>query len=277
MGGLFGGNSKVQETTTEAKPWREQAPYLKELFRDAAELKKTPLAGATAAERQAARGFQEYARGALPQYVQQVREANEYLLNPAILSPQSNPALGQYMDAVTQRIMQGLTESALPAVASGAAATGNIGSSRQGIAEALATQRALQQVGLATSGLANQAYGQGLQAMLGAQQLAPMVAQLGTAPAEMLAQSGVYQRQLDNLEYANERQRLADYQALIGGSFGGTTTAQTPYETGGVTGALGGASMAAGGLAAAKLAGLAVSNPVGWGIIGIGALLGAMS
>jgi len=91
-------------------------------------------------------------------------DATDFLLNK-VLFPETNPALQGAIDAATRPITNQLLESALPAVRSGAYTTGNYGSSRQGIAEGLATGRAAQAVGDTAAGVANQGYQAGLGAM----------------------------------------------------------------------------------------------------------------
>ena len=272
---LFGG--KTQYATTETNPWGPQIPYLKNMFSRAENLYSTQqLPGANPAERSGFQGMLSYAQGALPQYAQAAMQSNQFLMNPDLLSPGSNPYLRSYMDTVRGQIMQGLTESALPAITGGAAATGNIGSSRQGVAEALATQRALREVGGATAGLASSAYGQGLQAMLGAQGRAPAMAALGALPSQLEVQAGSGLRQLDTLPYANELKKLRDYQSLISGNYGGTVKAPVS-QSGGLAGALGGLASGAGIVSGLTDAGLlAAGSPWGWGIMGLGALAGLL-
>lgn len=100
--------------------------------------------------------------------------ANQFLLGSA-LNPDSNQYLQKYMAAAARPIQDNLLESTLPAIRSEAATTGNFGSSRQGIAEGLASKGASQAIGDATAKIASDAYGQGLTAMGGAVSAAPGV------------------------------------------------------------------------------------------------------
>lgn len=90
--------------------------------------------------------------------------ATDFLLNK-VLYPETNPALEATINAATRPITDQLLEEALPAVRSGAYTTGNFGSSRQGIAEGLATGRAARAVGDTAAGVANQGYQAGLGAL----------------------------------------------------------------------------------------------------------------
>src|SRR5882672_2240574 len=80
-------------------------------------------------------------------------------LNPNALDITKQPGLQGNIEAATRPITQALTEQALPAIRSSAEQSGNFGSSRQGIAEGLASGRASQAIGDATSGIVSKAYG----------------------------------------------------------------------------------------------------------------------
>lgn len=115
--------------------------------------------------------------------------AQGFLTSGAALSPDSNPALQQTIDAATKPIQQNLTESTLPAIRSGATGSGQFGGSRQGIAEGLASGRASQAIGATSAGIANQGYQSGLDAMTKGLALLPQSLQAQLFPS--LATSGV--------------------------------------------------------------------------------------
>jgi len=92
--------------------------------------------------------------------------ARDFILSGDVLKPSSNPALQANADAVTGTIERGLTQKVLPSIRGAAAGAGQVGSSRQGIAEGLAIQGGQQAAGDATSKLFNNAYGQGLNAIV---------------------------------------------------------------------------------------------------------------
>lgn len=93
--------------------------------------------------------------------------ATDFLLSK-VLYPETNPALQGAITAATRPITEQLLEEALPAVRSGAYTTGNFGSSRQGIAEGLATGKAARAVGDTAANVANAGYQSGLNAMTSA-------------------------------------------------------------------------------------------------------------
>lgn len=161
---------------------------------------------------------------------------NQFLSSGAVLSPGSNPALQGHIDAATRPITETLLEQALPAVRSGAIANGQFGSSRQGIAEGLATGRAAQAVGDTAAKVANQGYQSGLDAMVKGQSLAPAIAGSQALPGlttsgvgdvrQALAQAGLsseMQSQLLPLLFGKELAGIAA--GIPGGST--TTTAST--------------------------------------------------
>lgn len=110
-------------------------------------------------------------------------------LSGDVLYPESNPALQGYMDAAVRPITEQFTQSVLPNIRNSAVSTGNFGSSRQGIAEGVASQGYTRAVGDTTAKIASQGYGQGLDAFLKNLQLMPTTMASQTIPA--LTTSGV--------------------------------------------------------------------------------------
>ena len=93
---------------------------------------------------------------------------SSFLLDPAHLDPSGNPGLQGSINAATRPIFNNLTRSVLPSIRSEANMTGNLGASRQGIAEGMATQGAFDAAGDATSRIASDGYHANLNAMTGA-------------------------------------------------------------------------------------------------------------
>src|SRR5262245_43819878 len=81
-----------------------------------------------------------------------------FLLDPASLTAAGNPMEQAAIDAAVRPIYQNLQEGVLPQLRSGAAAAGQYGSSRQGIAEGLASGRASQAAGDTAAKIAESAY-----------------------------------------------------------------------------------------------------------------------
>lgn len=101
--------------------------------------------------------------------------ASEFYTGGSVWDPASNPNLRGAIDASTRPIYEGLTEKALPAIRGEAVSTGNFGSSRQGIAEGIATREASRAAGDTASKLAQAQYETNVNAQLKAMGLLPTV------------------------------------------------------------------------------------------------------
>lgn len=180
-----------------------------------------------------------------------------YWLSPQALDVTNNPAIGGAIDAATRPVYENLTRTALPAVRSGAAQTGNFGGSRQGIAEGLAIQGAGNTAGDISSRIASEAYGQNVRAQLQALGLLPQTQQAQLAEATTTSGVGdvrqqMQQRLLDeqvgNFNYdqyapfLQSREILSLLQGLPGGST--VSTGSVPGQNKAMS-ALGGAASGA--------------------------------
>ena len=121
--------------------------------------------------------------------VGQAAQGSQFLNNPNLLSPESNPYLSATMDAATRPLYNNLMESVLPKIRGNAQATGNWGGSRQGIMEGLAIDRTQQAAGDARAKIATSGYQAGLDALAKGQQYAPQIAQAQALPG--MTTSGV--------------------------------------------------------------------------------------
>ena len=284
-GGGGGGSSKTTQTTV---PWGPQQPYLLDLFSKSQDLLNNSdlsyypgntVAPMSPLQIQAQGMAANNAINTMAPFVSNMTGANNFLLGP-VLNPSSNPSLQAYADYLTNTMTRAFNEDVLPQVRSGAVAAGQGGSTRQGIAEGIATDRFQQNLGGALSSLYNSAYGQGLDALLRGTALAPQTLQAQQAVPAALSAVGAeqqaYQQAILN-EYINRYNynqtapwdELAQYSQLVTGGFGGTSTTKQPTaESNPLLGAAGGALS---GAALAQM--LKMSTP--WGA-GIGALIGLL-
>jgi hypothetical protein len=216
--------------------------------------------------------------------------AAQFLSNPALLDPSSNPALQAYMQQAAQNTARGFQQGVSTNIEAPASIYNQVGSSRHGVAQGIAGQGLADALGLQQAQLAATGYGQGLQALGQGAALAPGIAgaqqnQALFDPRAATAASGL-QFGLDTATNDLTRQSLIDYSNLIRGNFGDTTTTSgtsqsttrgPKVESGGLTGALGGGLAGAGLVDAGITGGLleagGAANP--W-IIGGAALLGAL-
>lgn len=296
-----GGGGQSTNTVEKADPWAPIQPYLLYGAGEAYRLYRQPGPNLYPGETIVDYSPQELAamggltNTSLTQMLPTASAAlagNQFLSSGAALYPSSNPALRAYMREAVRPVFQSMAETALPAVRSGASAAGQYGGSRQGIMEALAMDRAMQNASRITSGLASSAYGQGLQAMTKAQAAAPLVMQAGQAPWLALSSVGQAQREMQQAKLDEQVRRyqyqqllpyekLAQYLDYITASGGGgqfkqlesATKAAERSTTSRVVGGLGGA--AGGALLGYEVSG---GNPIGAVIGGLlGGLLGGLS
>jgi hypothetical protein len=159
-------------------------------------------------------------------------------LSGDVLYPQTNPALGATIEAATRPITTNLLEQALPAVRSGAAAAGQFGSSRQGIAEGQAIRGAQQAIGDTSAKIATAGYQSGLDALLKNLSLLPQTTALQTTPGITTSGVGDVRQQQTQAELgeAATRQQFEQLLPLImaqnliglGSSIPTQSTANTP-------------------------------------------------
>jgi len=261
-----GGGGGTETTTQTTAPWEGQQPYLEDLFRQAQQYFQGGPADLSRATNVATRGAEAYEQGAgaIGDIAGQAANAQRFLLSGDVLSPGANPALQQYIDLANQSTTRAFRQGGLQAIDAGAVQAGNVGSSRQGIAQGLGLQGLSQQIGQQTAGLSSAAYGQGLQAYVQGLGLAGQTADLQMGRGRALSQAGNAFAGIANLPQQQQLEMLQNYRDLISGQPGGTSTRTGPgYETGGISGALGGA-------------GVGYTIGGGWGA-GLGAVAGYFS
>jgi hypothetical protein len=127
--------------------------------------------------------------GGINQLGANAAKANDFYTNGAIWDPASNPNLKGAIDASVRPVYDNLTERALPAIRGEGVTTGNFGSSRQGIAEGLASREAGRTAGDISSKIAQNEYETDLSAQQRAIGMTPQVQAMQTAGAR--TQSGV--------------------------------------------------------------------------------------
>lgn len=268
-----GGGQQTQ--TVNNDPWSGQQPYLRDLFRGGQNLFQQ---GAPSTARSGA-ALDNYiaelgqAGQAVRPLAGQTYDANKFLLGD-VLRPESNPALQSYIDLSNQSITDAFTQNVLPQLTSGAAAGSGVGGSRQGVVEALSAKNLMDTLQRNTAQLTSQGYGQGLSAYTKGLALTPQTAGVMGLPADYAQQSYAAHNVAEMTPFNREMELLNAYKSIIGGGgYGGQQTTSTPYESGGLTGALGGGAAGAG-IASALPKSMASWNP--W-IIGAGALAGYLS
>jgi hypothetical protein len=139
---------------------------------------------------------------------------SDWLFSGAALDPNSNPALGATIDAATRPIFEGLTQQVLPRIRDEARSTGNMGSSKQGVAEGLASQGASRAAGDVGTNIAYQGYQSGLDAMMRNLGLMPQTLNSLTAGAATTGAVGDARQGLDQARLTEEQSRYMQQQLL---------------------------------------------------------------
>ena len=188
------------------------------------------------------------------------------------------------VDVVQNRMNRNLTENTLPGIRSGSIAAGQLGGSRQGIAQGVAMRGNQEALGDAAAQIYGDAYGQGLKAQAAGMQFAPTAMQTAMMPFQTMGDVGAYRRgeaevaledDINRYNYEGQRgiQNLNNYMGLLQGApWGGSSTGTMTgggRSSGGAVGALGGA------MTGAQLG--SMFGPIGTGIGAIGGgLLGGL-
>lgn len=233
-------------------------PFAKEYANKTITLPNPVIAGFNANEVEGQNAALAAARGGMNDQMQLAAAANSMLLNPAFLSPDSNPAVQAAANAVAQQTTQNLMENILPGLRSGSVVSGGFyggGATRQGLAEGKAVGDTNQNISNAIANLYNDAYKTNLAAQGAAIDRSGTVGTNLLKPATAIAGVGAQQREMEqaNLDakaqyaWINEQLpfiRAQQLYGLLGGMPGGsgvsTVTGSSP-QSGGVGGALGGA------------------------------------
>lgn len=275
------GGGKQQTSTTNTAPWAVQQPYLQKGFKTAEELSQKPTtqyqgaftAGKTASDTGAEDYLTNYA-GTLTGQTDKNLDALNWATGAGNLDVGNNAYVNNQMAANTNRLYQDFNEQTVPALRSNFGKSGQIGSSRQGIAEGLAAQGVARAAADSNAQIQGTAYNNALDTYSTVLGQAPQLMQAGTMPGSLLSQVGQSQRgfEQDKIDEAISRNdfsqneewnRLANYMQMVSGNWGGTTTSTMPKQGGNkLAGALGGA-----------LTGFAMGGPMGALAGGAGGLL----
>jgi hypothetical protein len=203
-----------------------------------------------------------------------------FLLDPSILSPDSNPYLRASGNAVADTVTDNLNRNVLPGIRSGASMAGPYsgGASKEGIQTGLAVGESNDVLSKALTGMYSNAYQSGLGTMLQANSQVPMMQAAQLFPGMVQSGVGAQQRGMEQatLDANNQRDILQQMMPLLqaqqlygmisgmpGGSTTSTATGALPPGAGGFQRALGGAGT-----------GAAIGSMIPGLGTGIGALLG---
>ena len=232
LSSIFSAQPGTATSTQTTEPWGPQQQYLLQLLQQAQQLYSSgqlgQVAGFTPLEQQGQAAGQRAASdisGLLPG----TTDAFKFLLQSPDVA--NNPYVNAYADAAVQPLQKQLLQSILPSISANSFATGNTGSSRQGVAEGLALQGFTDTAANTRAQIFNNAYGQGLGASQGALGLLPTLLNAYMTPSNILTSIGQSQRGLNQAQLDQPGNALNLFKSFISGNYGGTTTTQTPYQT----------------------------------------------
>jgi len=225
LSGLLGGGGKAPTTSTGGTntPWRQDERF-DPLISGASGYLNRPgstIAGFDPLQTQGQNMAMTAANNPL---IAQQGGALGMMLNPGMLNPESNPYLAATVQGGIGQVFQNLLENVMPQIQSGATQTGNVGSSRQGIAQG----RAIEGATRGAMDYATQAYMQNYQQqlanMLGASGQTTNAIQNALYPSMIMQDVGAQRQNLQQQMLNEPLQRLGNYQNLISGNMGGSTT-----------------------------------------------------
>ena len=301
MGGKSGGSSSDQNMTTEAVPWSGAQPHLQSIMSSAGSLygqggpgyyPGQTFAGRDPLSDQAQNLRLNYATNSMPGQIYDAQRAQSFALN----SPDAanNPYVQNMMQSNQFMANRNLSENLLPMIDSGAVAAGQMGGSRQGIAQGLAMRGTQEALANANAQTMMDAYGKGLGAQQGALGMAPSIMGMGMAPMDIMGQVGAYNQGIDTQaldadmarwNYNQERpwDALGRYSSIVSGNNQwGTSQNQEGGASSPIAGAIGGGLLGysatpaitsmLGNAGMGSIAGAAVAP---WATLG-GALLGGL-
>ena len=177
-------------------------PFAQQFAKNKLEIPNWQVAGFNPVEQQAQQGALT-AAGQMQPLAQQAAASNQFLMDPSILSPDSNPYVAAQGDAITQTMTRNFTENMLPALRAGSVTAGGMnsgGNTRFGVAQGLAADRTNEQIGTALTNLYSGAYNTGLNAMSGAIGQNPNVMQGMLYPSTVQSGVGAQQRSMEQAQ-----------------------------------------------------------------------------
>ena len=238
MSGSDGG-----EQTTTQEPWGAQQPYLRDLFNRAQGQVEQggQIAGFGPDQRAAQQQVRQMAQQAPGQ--QQIGQAQDTL--GRALTGDMGPELDAQLQAAIRPAQQQFTEQAMPQIQRDSLAQGQLGGSRQGVAEGIATRGFMDQVTDASTRIQDRQAQRAMQAAGMMPQVTGAGQQQRLQQLAALEQQGAQQQALEQAMADQPMRDLQLYQQLIGGNFGGETTQPGPQTSTGQL-ALGGAATGAG-------------------------------
>lgn len=234
-------NKTISSTQTSA-PWSAQVPYLKEIFKRAQDYGNTPreyydfntYASPDSATLEGLDRQYNRALEGSPLY-NEAREQNLATISGDYLSPDSNPALQDTIDAANDSVLRSYRNSVIPGLQSAFSGAGRYGSGMQQIAEQEAANDLTKRLSRNATNIAFNNYNNERNRQVNAISSAPAFAQADYADIGQLLDVGAQREaidqqgideQMNRFDFNQDEplSRLNNYRGLVSGDYGGTTT-----------------------------------------------------
>ncbi len=207
------GKDTETESTQQSAPWKAAQPYLKDMLSQAGELGDTPqtffpgqtYAGMNPMQHQGLEMGQEYATSQLPGLINQSQGTWGDMLNAPDVA--NNPYVNAMIDQQASGLNRNLQENLLPSITDQYVGAGQLGSTRQGVAEGIALRGTQEALADATAKTQLGAYGQGLGQQANAMRMTPQMMQQGMMPGQIMGSIGSQYRGEEQLGINEAMQR----------------------------------------------------------------------
>ena len=218
MSGSYQQNRTDSKNISQDRVDESQSPYLKDLYSRAKTLSgrsaDESVAGFTPMQQQGFGAATNYAQGGGQDIYNQSANALNFGLNAADVN--QNPYFQQAMQSAIRPLTQNYQENVLSGNEDQALASGQYGSSRHGVADALSSRDYMNAVGDVTANMGSQAYGQGLNTMMQSLGQAGNVQNMGLFGANTMQNVGAQQQGMNQAMLDSDWNNLSRYQQAIG-------------------------------------------------------------
>lgn len=184
-----------------------------------------------------------FAQGGMQQNAQSAMDANRMMTSGDLLYADSNPYLQQNISDTNNLIGRDYQENVMPGIGNQAVNAGQYDSSRQGIAEGIASRGMGEAIQRNTNQMMNNAYTSGLNMMGQGVGQTNQVMAGGLAPSQVQQDVGAQRQGMaqqginENVNRFNQEQNagwqnLQNYQGILGGNYTGTGSTSTQPTSG---------------------------------------------
>ena len=288
--GLF--SSKSQKQTTQVKPYAPIAGQVEQnagnlgtfynnqvnwpkYYPDSTVAPETPLQNAST------QWANHFATSQFPKFQANQNQGMDWFANEGM---QVNPYLQDHINTAVQPLWQDLHERALPQINAGAMGTGNVGSSRHGIAQGRAIDATQREVGNVATRMASDAYDQGVRNYLESYLNIPQAIRGTGEGINQMYTSGTRNQTQDQMTLDEAKKRwdyneninremIMEYINALNATGGNYTTTKTKTSGGGSSplSSIAGLAMTAAGTMLGGPVGGAVGGAIGSSLSGGGA------